>query len=68
MDSSPVVAGKRVYVGSMDRNLYVLDLEKGTQVGKYNLGDGASGSPAVGGGCLVIGTTDGVLYCLGKKD
>ena len=29
--------------------------------------DYAPASPAVSGGRLVIGTVDGVLYCLGKK-
>jgi outer membrane protein assembly factor BamB len=67
VENSPVVAGKRVYVGTTAGEFYVLDLDKGTQVQTMKLGKGITASPAVGGGCLVIGTTDGALYCLGKK-
>jgi outer membrane protein assembly factor BamB len=67
VDSSPVIVGKRVYAASLDGNLYVLDLDKGTQIQKLELGRGIAASPAVGRSCLVIGTREGVLYCLGKK-
>jgi outer membrane protein assembly factor BamB len=69
VDSSPVVAGQRVYVGSLDGKLYVLDLAKGAQVQTIELGKrGILASPAVSDGRLVIGTLDGALVCLGKKD
>jgi outer membrane protein assembly factor BamB len=67
IDSSPVVAGGRVYVGSYDGNLYVLDLARGTLIQKLTLGKAILASCAVAGDCLVIGTDDGVLYCLGAK-
>jgi outer membrane protein assembly factor BamB len=67
VDSSPVVSGGRVYFGSIDGNLYVLDL-KGALVQKIDLGSAVLGSPAVGGGRLVIGTDKGVVYCLGAKN
>ena len=66
IDSSPVVVGQFVYVGSSDGSLYVLNLA-GKLVQKLDLGRGIVASPAVSDGCLVIGTTDGHLYCLGKK-
>ena len=47
--------------------LWVLDAEKGTEVQSLPLGKNIKASPAVADGCLVIGTTDGMLYCLGKK-
>jgi len=65
--SSPVVAGGRVYVGSADGHLYVLDAAKGTEVQKVNLGSAVLASPAVADGRLVIGTDKGVVYCLGAK-
>ena len=68
VDSSPVVAGDRVYVGSLDGNLYVLDLTTGAEVQRLELGRGIAASPAVADGCLVIGTTDNKLYGLGKKE
>jgi outer membrane protein assembly factor BamB len=66
IDSSPVVAGERVYFGSSDGALYVLDL-KGKLVERIELGRSIVASPGVSQGRLVIGTTDGHLYCLGKK-
>jgi outer membrane protein assembly factor BamB len=68
VDSSAVVVGRRVFVASLDGNLYVLDLQSGKERQRFELGQRVSASPAVGGGCLVIGTEDGVLYCLGKKE
>lgn len=68
VDSSPVVAANRVYVGCTNGNLYVLDVARGTLVQKLNLGGPITASPAVGGNCLVIGTQNGVVYCLGKEE
>ena len=68
VDSSPVVVGERVFVGSSDGNLYVLDLARGKELTRFELGRGVVASPAVAAGRLVIGTTDGTLYCLGKKE
>jgi outer membrane protein assembly factor BamB len=67
VDASPVVVGGRVYVGSFDGFFYVIDLEKGTQVQKLNLGSPIGASAAVGSGRLVVGTDKGVVYCLGGK-
>ena len=67
VDSSPVIVGDRVVVGSMDSNLYVLDLAKGTQIQKITLDGAITGSPAVVGGLMLIGTQKGTLYCLGEK-
>jgi outer membrane protein assembly factor BamB len=67
VNSSPVIAGKRVYVGTTAGSLFVLDLDKGTELQKLQLGRSITASPAVAEDCLVIGTADGVLYCLGKK-
>jgi outer membrane protein assembly factor BamB len=67
VNSSPVVAGARVYAASIDHYLYVLDLNKGTQLQKIDLGGPITASPAVSGGRLVIGTEKGVVFCLGEK-
>jgi outer membrane protein assembly factor BamB len=67
VDSSPVIVGSRVFAASLDGKLYVLDLAKGTELKKHDLGSAVLASPAVGGGCLVVGTEKGVLYCLGAK-
>ena len=67
VDSSPVIAGSRVYVGSHDGNLYVLELATGKEVQRIKLDGPISASPAVAGGCLVIGTERGTVYCLGAE-
>jgi outer membrane protein assembly factor BamB len=69
VDSSPVIAGKRVYFGSSDGKLYVVELETGVLIQALELGKrgGILASPAVSDNRLVIGTVDGGLYCLGKK-
>jgi outer membrane protein assembly factor BamB len=67
VDSSPVVAGNRVFFGSLDRTFYVLDL-KGNEVQKLEVDAGILGSPAVAEGCVVIGTEKGTVYCFGKKE
>lgn len=64
-DASAVIVGDRVYQPSSDGNLYVLSLESGTEVGRFEAGSPMSASPAVSDGRLVIGTEDGIVYCLG---
>ncbi len=66
VDSSPIVVGDRIYIGSFDRTLYVLDL-KGTEIDKIELDGAIIGSPAFADGKLVIGTEKGTVYCFGEK-
>ena len=68
VDSSPVVAGGRVYVGSNDGKLYVLDAGTGKSVFEFEAGGPLSASPAVAAGRVVIGSQDGKLFCLGADD
>jgi outer membrane protein assembly factor BamB len=65
VDSSPVVAAGRVYVGGNDGKLYVLDAATGKSVFEFEAGGPLSASPAVASGRLVIGSQDGKLFCLG---
>ena len=66
VDSSPVVVGDRVFVGSADGRLYGFDL-KGDLRWEYEAGGQFTASPAVAGDRLVIGNTDGTLFCFGHK-
>ncbi len=68
VDASPVVVGNRVYVGSLgdEGMFYSLDLTTGAIVQKWSLDGAVTGSAAVGGGVLVVGTEKGTLYCFGK--
>ena len=65
VDSSPAVAGGRVYVGSSDGRLYVLDEATGRKVWEFEAGDAITASPAIASNRLVIGARNGVVYCLG---
>jgi outer membrane protein assembly factor BamB len=71
VDSSPVIVGDRVFVGSNDGNLYGVSLDAGQEIFRFRDKDGRafSASPAVGEGCLVIGSESntGNVYCFGAK-
>lgn len=67
VDASPVIVGNRVYVGSLSRGgeFYVLDLNTGRQIQQILLDSAVSGSVAVSGQYLLVGTEKGTLYCFG---
>jgi outer membrane protein assembly factor BamB len=65
VESSPAIAGGRVFVGSNDGRFYVLNLENGAKLWDFNAGSPLSASPAIGRGRIVIGSQDGRLYCFG---
>jgi outer membrane protein assembly factor BamB len=66
VESSPAIAGDRVYVGSNDGRLYVLSVGKGEKLWEFTAGEAVSASPAVAAGKLVIAAQDGKIYCLGS--
>jgi eukaryotic-like serine/threonine-protein kinase len=65
VESSPAIAGGRVYVGSNDGRFYVLSLTNGAKLWEFNAGAPLSASPAIANGKIVIGSQDGRLYCFG---
>ena len=65
VESSPAIAGGRVFVGSNDGRFYVLNLHTGAKLWEFNAGAPLSASPAIGRGRIVIGAQDGRLYCFG---
>src|ERR671917_185093 len=62
VESSPAIAGGRVFVGSNDGRFYVLSLTNGAKVWEFNAGAPLSASPAIANGRIVIGSQDGRLY------
>ena len=67
VDSSPVICGDKVVVGSEDGRLYVLRLSDGTKVWSYETGQPVTSSPAVARGMVVVGCNDGYVYAFGAK-
>jgi outer membrane protein assembly factor BamB len=65
VESSPAIAGSRVFVGSNDGRFYVLSLSNGTKLWEFDAGAPLSASPAIANGKIVIGSQDGRLYCFG---
>jgi outer membrane protein assembly factor BamB len=65
VDSSPAVAGGRVFVGSNDGKLYVLDAATGRKTWEFDAGDAITASPAIAAGRVVVGSADGRIYCFG---
>ena len=68
VDSSPVIVGDRVFLGTTGGVIYGLNIHTGERVWEFVTGASIMASPSVGGGKLVIGADDGVLYCFGKKE
>jgi outer membrane protein assembly factor BamB len=66
IECSPVIAGERIYVGSLDQNFYVIDL-KGREVQRIKLDSPVTGSVAIAEGRVLVGTQNGTLYCFGKR-
>jgi outer membrane protein assembly factor BamB len=60
--SSPTVVGGRVYVGSLDKNLYCIDADSGTTLWTFESGGFIVSSPAVVDGAVYL--TRGQLYKL----
>ena len=65
IDSSPAIAGGRVYVGSNDGRFYALDLASGKVVWGTRRGAALTASPALASGRIVIGSTEG--RCVSAK-
>jgi outer membrane protein assembly factor BamB len=70
IEGAPAIAGGVVYVGSLDENLYAVDLASGKQKWIYK-GGPFKASPAVHGDAVYAGDSDGKFHCIdaatGKK-
>jgi glucose dehydrogenase len=64
VQSSPTVAGDKLYVGSADGNVYVLASDTGEVIWKFATGAKVRATPAVADGVVYIGSWSGVFYAL----
>jgi outer membrane protein assembly factor BamB len=62
VDSTPLVIGPTVYVGSDDKRFYAFDARTGKQVWSFTTGGRVSSPPTYGEGLILIGSNDGYLY------
>lgn len=63
--SSPALAAKMLYIGSLDRRVYAVNLDGFYRQWRFRAGDSIQSSPAIGeDGTIYIGADDGNLYAL----
>jgi outer membrane protein assembly factor BamB len=63
VEGAPAIASGSVYVASLDKHLYALELATGKQKWKAKLG-AAKASPSVKGDRVYVGDLDGKFYCV----
>ncbi len=64
INSSPVIAGSMLYIGSRDSNVYALDVASGSVLWKFPTGSWVESSVAVVDNVVYVGSNDGRLYAL----
>lgn len=67
VEGAPAIVGGVVYVASLDKHLYAIDLATGKQKWKVKLG-AMKASPAVKSERIYVGDLDGKFYCLKAAD
>ncbi len=67
VDSSPVICGDKVIIGSEDGRLYLLKLSDGKQIWSYDIGQPVTSSPAVANQMVVVGSDDGYVYAFSSQ-
>lgn len=60
--ATAAIADSVAYVGSLDGNLYALDLATGAELWRWYLGVPVASSAAISGNMLYVGASDGHLY------
>jgi outer membrane protein assembly factor BamB len=64
VETSPLLAGGRVYFGSWDHRVYAVDAHSGRLDWSFTTGDRVKGGVAFSGGRIFVGSYDGRLYAL----
>jgi outer membrane protein assembly factor BamB len=64
-ETSPLIVGKRLYIGTAQGNVFCLDARTGKTIWQYHVGAPVKGAIAYDGGKVFFGAYDGHLYSLG---
>lgn len=67
VEGAPAIVGDTVYISSLDKHLYAVELKSGKEKWKVKLG-AMKASPAVRGERVYVGTLDGKFFCLKAAD
>jgi len=62
VDSTPLVIGETVYIGSDDRHFYAFFAATGEKTWSFKTGGRISTPPTYGEGMILVGSNDGYLY------
>ena len=66
IEASPVIANNIVLFATTAGNLYAIDIESGKQNWFFEIGFPIVAGPAIAAERLVIGDTNGTVYCFGS--
>ena len=66
-ESSPLLAGNRLYTGDWAGRLWALDARSGRTIWRSKQLGPIKGAPALAGGHVYVGSYDGHLYCFGAQ-
>ena len=68
INSSPVIDGSKVLIGSYDGYLYALDASSGKELWRFKTGGEILSTPAISGGAAYFGSKDGNVYAVSLSD
>jgi outer membrane protein assembly factor BamB len=66
-ETSPLIVGKRLYIGTTQGDVYCLQASDGKTIWSYHVGAAVKGAIAYDGGRVFFGAYDGNLYALGAN-
>jgi len=66
--SAPIAAENKVFVSSMDKHLYAIDLVTGTEIWKFEADDELEAAPLYHKGALYVGSNSGTFYAIGSEN
>ena len=66
IESSPVIDGRMLYIGSRDHSLYAFDVYSGEKVWSYATGGSIPSTPTIANDFVFVGSNDHSLYAFNQ--